>query len=166
MSPFQSLGNDRRVGQHLHQILPDQFIQLIGRGIASRTGPRMKGVQRIDPPMTDVVMIFPMQGTPSGAQLAVPATHPTTEQVRILFVVARGSLLVLGQFLLYPIKGLSVHNCGYRYGDPFCFWTENVRLSLPDGPQSGEALVGGDGAHPIGVYCSGISWIGQDASNG
>jgi len=74
---LQFMGNQGRVRQNLTEILPDQFVQWLGWGIAGRATFILGGAQAIAATATDIVGIARMHHPSHAGKLALGTTHQT-----------------------------------------------------------------------------------------
>jgi hypothetical protein len=165
---LQSRGNDFGMGQHLTQIIPDQFIQLVGWDITSQTTMVEMGIDRIRLSPTDIIGIARVQLARGAAEVASPTAHQTSQEVFVGCVVAAGKLLVVGQLGLDLLKLLQLHdgrNIGHR--DPFfCGDRRMTPIGSAHGMGGRSAPARLNHAGTPYVNSASIRGIGQDGSCG
>jgi hypothetical protein len=111
MRTLQGMRDEFRMRQDCAQILPNQFIQLLGRNEASGTTLVPAGLTRRRLAPADVVEILSLP-TPRTSQMAHPATHQRAQQVVVGRVVAPGELLIVLELGLHLVKNLRADHRG------------------------------------------------------
>jgi hypothetical protein len=161
-------GNNFRVGYELTQILPDQFIQLLGWDVAGITMFVKMRINNICSPMAIIIMVAGMQGTAVAAKLAKATTYHSPQQILMGFVIATGSLLIVDQLGLDLLELLCLNN-GWdgRDKNPLFFRSFDVTLSrFSDGMCGRTTQMRLDRMRATYVHLTGISRIGQEAAQG
>ena len=96
--------------QHLAEICPDQFIQLLNRQKARGTLFRARRLQQRTLAVTGIVGMACI-GHPSGAcQVTQPTTDHRAQQILMFLVIATGNALIVLEFFLDHVKLLLAHN--------------------------------------------------------
>ena len=104
--PLQRIGNVLWMHQHLAQVLPDPFVELVGRNEARRAlalPSRVSG-RRFTP--ADVVIIARRARSAKAGQPAAPAADQGAPQIRVCLVVAPRELTVLQELGLHLVESL------------------------------------------------------------
>jgi hypothetical protein len=165
---LQGSGNNFRVGYELTQILPDQFIQLLGGNVAGITMFVKMRINNICSPMAIIIMVAGMQGTAAAAELAKATTYHSPQQILMGFVIATGSLLIVDQLGLNLLELLYLNDGrDGRNKDPLFFRSFDMALSwFSDGMCSRTTQMRLDRMRATYVHLTGISRIGQEAAQG
>jgi hypothetical protein len=165
---LQGSGNNFRVGYELTQILPDQFIQLLGGNVAGITMFVKMRINNICSPMTIIIMVAGMQGTAAAAELAKATTYHSPQQILMGFVIATGNLLIVDQLGLNLLELLYLNDGrDGRNKDPLFFRSFDMALSwFSDGVCSRTTQTRLDRMRATYVHLTGISRIGQEAAQG
>jgi hypothetical protein len=162
---LQGLFDRFGVGQHLTQILPYQFIQLLGGNETRRTFFIMTGLHRMQLAPTDIVGIAAHLRARHAGALAHTATDQRAQQIVVRLVIALSELLILCQFGLYQIELLLTHNRrNVRHQNPFFGSRQHTaRRGTPDRFQCGAANLRWAGVRAHRIHLAGIDRIGQNA---
>jgi hypothetical protein len=164
---LQGSSNDFRVRQELTHILPNQFIQLVGRDVAGSTTFVEMRINHIHFPLADIIIITGMQGAAVATEMANATAYQGSQQILMGGIVAAGELLVVGHLDLDPLKLLGVNNGrNDRNREPFCFWVFDAALSwLTNRVRGRTTQMRFDPMCTACIHSTSVNWIGQNTSH-
>jgi hypothetical protein len=120
MGPLQRVHDLLRLGQHRTQVLPDQLIERMGRGVTCRALHLRVTTGQMRSAWAQVIVIAWMQGAAGAAQPAVSAAHQRPQQIGVRRVMTTGKLAVepeAGLDLFERLRRDDGRNARHR--DPF-----------------------------------------------
>src|SRR5215208_8093480 len=171
---LQGIGDALGIGKDFAQILPYQFVELVGRSVARATVLLQATLSLFElarthvVPLLSVVGLLASLGARYGAQLAPSATHQCSQQVVVSLVVAPGEGFVPGELLACEVELLLAHHrrhAGHR--DPLLRRKRNGRVvRMSYGASSGAPYPGGTVACAASVDLTCIDGIGQYPAQG
>jgi hypothetical protein len=108
------------VGQYFKQVFPDQFIQLVGGNVPSRTAFVEMSVNNIRFSPTDVIMTPGRSLAGETSEVTDATTHQSSQQVLVGGIIPAGDLFIMRQLSLYLFKLLWFNDGGNGcHRDPF-----------------------------------------------
>jgi len=165
MGPFQGLGERLWLGQEGAQVLPDQCVQGGGRSVAGGAALALRGPQGIGVTLADVVGVAGGKGAGGGVQTTRPTTHQPPQQILMAFVVPGRSLLVMGEFLLHPVKGLLAHNRRHGEGNPVFPRPQGLALPRTHRLERRFPVLGRHPLRAVGIGGPGVDRVLQDPAH-
>ena len=127
----EGLRNQRWLGEHLTEVLPDQVVQGTRWNIPRRTALPLRNAEGLCSPSAEIILIARVRGATGARELALPTAHQAPEEVIGAGIIAPRTLVVLPQSRLGRLKGGLAHNSRHGNRDPFLRWSGLTTQARP-----------------------------------
>src|ERR671911_2071181 len=172
--PPQRVRDGLGMTQNLAQILPDDLIELLCRGVARGAFLLRRALSLVELARAHVVSLLAVVVLPEGfgdrygSQHALSAAHQSPQEVLVGLVVAPGEGLVPGEFLFREVELLLAHHRRHLgHEGPLLLWQRLggvVGMSYGVGCRAPDP--GGTVAHAPGVDPASVDGVGQYPAQG